>query len=88
MHDLLLAAAAFILATVALGLARALRGPSAADRMMAGQLLGTGGTAVVLLGAAGGLEAALDVALVLSLLAAFAAVAFVKSGTPRPEGEE
>jgi multicomponent Na+:H+ antiporter subunit F len=49
--------------------------------MMAAQLLGTGGIAVLLLAAGGGLTAAVDVALTLSLLAAFAAVTFVKSGT-------
>lgn len=88
MRDVLLCAAGFILATVALGLVRVLRGPTAADRMMAAQLLGTGGAAVVLLAAGGGMAAALDVALTLALLAAFAAVAFVKSGTPKPGGKE
>jgi multicomponent Na+:H+ antiporter subunit F len=82
MRDVLLYAAAFVLAMVALGLLRILRGPGAADRMMAAQLLGSGGIAVMLLAAGGGMSAAVDVALTLSLLAAFAAVAFVKSGTP------
>ncbi len=88
MRDVLLCAAGFILATVALGLVRILRGPTAADRMMAAQLLGTGGAAVVLLAAGGGMAAALDVALTLALLAALAAVAFVKSGTRKPGGRE
>ena len=53
MAEFLLGAAAFILAMVALGLVRVLRGPADADRMMAAQLLGTGGiAAVLLLGAA------------------------------------
>ncbi len=82
MRDLLLCAAGFVLAMVALGLVRILRGPGAADRMMAAQLLGSGGIAVLLLAEGGGLAAAIDVALTLSLLAAFTAVAFVKSGTP------
>jgi len=82
MREILLCGAAFVLAMVALGLIRILRGPAAADRMMAAQLLGTGGIAVLLLAAVGGLAAAVDVALTLALLAAFAAVAFVKSGTP------
>jgi multicomponent Na+:H+ antiporter subunit F len=43
MTDFLLAAAGFILFTVAVGLVRILGGPSNADRMMAAQLLGTGG---------------------------------------------
>lgn len=80
MTTFLLAAAAFILATVALGLARILRGPGDADRMMAAQLFGTGGVAALfLLGAATGEGGAVDVALTLALLAAFASVAFFKS---------
>jgi multicomponent Na+:H+ antiporter subunit F len=80
MSEFLLGAAAFILGMVALGLVRVLRGPADADRMMAAQLLGTGGIAVVLLlGAATGEAAAVDVALTLSLLAAFASFAFVKA---------
>ena len=84
MREILLSGAAFVLIMVALGLVRILRGPAAADRMMAAQLLGTGGIAVLLLAAVGGLAAAVDVALTLALLAAFAAVAFVKSGSPPP----
>jgi multicomponent Na+:H+ antiporter subunit F len=80
MPEFLLAAAGFVLAMVALGLVRILRGPGDADRMMAAQLLGTGGIAALLLAAGGGLPAAADVALTLALLAAFASMAFVKSG--------
>jgi multicomponent Na+:H+ antiporter subunit F len=80
MAEFLLGTAAFILAMVALGLVRVLRGPADADRMMAAQLLGTGGIAVVLLlGEATGEAAAVDVALTLALLAAFASFAFVKA---------
>jgi multicomponent Na+:H+ antiporter subunit F len=83
MSEFLLGAAAFILAMVALGLVRILRGPGNADRVMAAQLLGTGGIAVVLLlGAATGEGAAIDVALTLALLAAFASFAFVKAQAP------
>ncbi len=82
MSGFLLAAAAAVLATVALGLLRILRGPGDAERMMAAQLLGTGGVAVVLLLAAvTGIGAAVDVALTLALLAAFASIAFYK-GAP------
>ena len=81
MREILLCGAGFVLAMVALGLIRILRGPAAEDRMMAAQLRGTGGIAVLLLTAGSGLAAAVDVALTLALLAAFAAVAFVKSGT-------
>jgi multicomponent Na+:H+ antiporter subunit F len=80
MSGFLLIAAGFVLATVALGLVRILRGPSDADRMMAAQLLGTGGVAaLLLLGAATGVGGAVDVALTVALLAAFASVAFFKS---------
>jgi multicomponent Na+:H+ antiporter subunit F len=80
MTDFLLAASGFVLLMVAVGLARILRGPGDADRMMAAQLLGTGGiAALLLLGAATGEEAAVDVALTLALLAAFASIAFVKA---------
>jgi multicomponent Na+:H+ antiporter subunit F len=80
MTDFLLAAAIFVLAMVALGLVRILRGPGDADRMMAAQLLGTGGIASLLLaGTATGEAATIDVALTLALLAAFASFAFVKA---------
>lgn len=83
MREFLLGAAGFVLLMVALGLVRILRGPTNADRMMAAQLLGTGGIAVLLLAAGSGLPAAADVALTLAMLAAFASVAFVKSGGRR-----
>ena len=88
--DFLLAVAVFVLAMVALGLIRILRGPAAADRMMAAQLLGAGGiAALLLLGVATEADAAIDVALVLALLAAFAAVAFVQgAAAPADEGIE
>jgi len=88
MADFLLAAAGFVLITVALGLARILRGPGDADRIMAAQLLGTGGIAVLLLLAeAMHTPSAVDVALVLALLAAFVSVAFVKNAD-RSETDE
>jgi multicomponent Na+:H+ antiporter subunit F len=78
MAEFLLAAAGFVLAMVALGLVRILRGPGDADRIMAAQLLGTGGIATLLLLAkAMSLPAAVDVALILALLGAFVTVAFV-----------
>ena len=88
--DFLLAVAVFVLAMVALGLVRILRGPAAADRMMAAQLLGAGGiAALLLLGVATQADAAIDVALVLALLAAFASVAFVQGAAdPADEGIE
>jgi multicomponent Na+:H+ antiporter subunit F len=76
--SILFGAAGFVLAMVALGLLRVLLGPAEADRMMAAQLIGTGGVAVLLLLAvATATPSIVDVALILALLAAFASVAFV-----------
>jgi multicomponent Na+:H+ antiporter subunit F len=87
MNEFLLLAAGFIMLSVAAGLFRVLRGPGDADRMMAVQLLGTGGIASLLLIASattvGGVD---DVALGLALLAAFASVAFV-NGAATDEGQ-
>ena len=83
MSDLLLAAAGVILLTVAVGLVRVLYGPREVDRMMAVQLLGTGGIAALLLAASATSVAGVEnVALGLALLSSFASVAFVvaKSG--------
>jgi multicomponent Na+:H+ antiporter subunit F len=86
MADFLTVAALVVLAMVALGLFRILRGPSDADRMMAAQLLGSGGVAALLLLACGtGVRAVVDVALLLVLLAAFAAVGFVRGATADPD---
>jgi multicomponent Na+:H+ antiporter subunit F len=83
--DFLLAAAGFVLAMVAVGLVRILRGPGDADRILAAQLLGTGGiAALLLLGEVMSVPAAVDVALILALLAAFVSVAFAK-GAGRTE---
>ncbi len=80
MDSFLLMAASFILAMVALGLSRILRGPADVDRMMAVQLLGTGGIAVVLLSGVAVRQAMIiDMALTLAVLAAFAGVAFIKA---------
>ena len=88
MSYFLLAAGGFVLVMVALALARILRGPGNADRMMAAQLFGTGGIAALLLLAAGtGVPAAVDVSLTLALLTAFASVAFVKYAT-RPDTDD
>ena len=81
MPEFLLAAAALVLLTVAVGLLRLLRGPTDADRVMAVQLLGTGTVAVLLLLASAlDVPAVVDVALVLALLAAFLAAAFAAGG--------
>jgi multicomponent Na+:H+ antiporter subunit F len=81
MTEFLTAAVGFILALLALGLVSILRGPGDTDRMMAAQLIGTGGIAALLLvGTVTGVSAAVDVALTLALLATFASIAFVKKG--------
>jgi multicomponent Na+:H+ antiporter subunit F len=78
MNELLLAAAGFILFTVAVGLVRILRGSDDAEKLMAVQLLGTGGIAALLLIAyATNVPGVEDVALGLALLAAFATIAFI-----------
>lgn len=77
--NLPLVIAAFLLLNLAAGLWRVMRGPTAADRMLAAQLFGTTAVATLLLLAEGTQQPALrDVALVFALLAAVAAVAFVQ----------
>ncbi len=88
MTDFLTAAVGFILVVLALGLVSILRGPGDTDRMMAAQLIGTGGIAALLLvGTVTGVPAAVDVALTLALLATFASIAFVKKGLSSLEAE-
>ncbi|MBK1692938.1 monovalent cation/H+ antiporter complex subunit F [Ectothiorhodospira mobilis] len=74
-----IAAALFLLFTVAVGMLRILRGPEPGDRMLAAQLFGTAGVAILLL-LSRGLDrpALVDVALVFALLTAVAPVAFVR----------
>jgi multicomponent Na+:H+ antiporter subunit F len=93
MTSFLFGAAGLVLAMVAFGLFVILRRPAEADQMMAGQLLGTGGVAILLLLAvATETSSIVDVALMLALLAAFAAVAFVRSASgsvsEAPQGSE
>ena len=86
MSDFLLATAGAILFTVAVGLVRILGGPGDADRMMAAQLIGTGGIAsLLLIAAATGARGVDDVALGLAILAAFASAAFVNNDAPAEE---
>ena len=88
MTEFLIVALGCILVILAVGLVRILRGPGDADRMMAAQLIGTSGiAALLLLGTVSGVSAAVDVALILALLAAFTSIAFVKKGTPRLEAD-
>lgn len=78
--------ALFLLLTLVAGLWRVLRGPTAADRMLAAQLFGTTAVACVLLLAQVYERPALrDVALVFALLAAVTAVAFVRRAWSKQE---
>jgi multicomponent Na+:H+ antiporter subunit F len=79
MSGIWLGVAAFLLLNLAAGLWRVMRGPTAADRMLAAQLFGTTAVAVLLLLAeAVGRASLRDIALVFALLAAIAAVTFVQ----------
>lgn len=78
--------ALFLLLTLGTGLWRVLRGPTAADRMLAAQLFGTTAVAVLLLLAQAYDNSTLrDVALVFALLAAVTSVAFVRRTWPDKE---
>lgn len=86
MQDLYAALALFLLLNLCAGMWRVLRGPTAADRMLAAQLFGTTAVAILLLFAeAAGSAALRDVALVFALLAAVTAVAFVRRAWLVPE---
>lgn len=88
MRTLCLALAVFLLLNLSAGMWRVLRGPTAADRMLAAQLFGTTAVAVLLLLSFADNEPALrDVALVFALLAAVTAVAFVRRAWPTEDGE-
>jgi multicomponent Na+:H+ antiporter subunit F len=86
MEILYLAMALFLLLNLIAGMWRVLRGPTAADRMLATQLFGTTAVAILLLLAKADDNSALrDVALVFALLAAVTAVAFVRRVWPESE---
>jgi multicomponent Na+:H+ antiporter subunit F len=68
-----------LLVSMAAGLVRVVIGPSPADRMMAAQLLGTSGIAILLLlSAALEVPALTDVGLIFALLAAVSVAAFTR----------
>lgn len=89
MPDVFMLAAVLLLATLCVALLRALRGPDRIDRIMAAQLVGTGGVGVALvLGSARDDPSMLDAALIGTLLAAVAVSAYVCSRTvvkPEPD---
>ncbi len=71
--------AVVLLINLSVGMLRVLRGPTRADRMLAAQLFGTTGVAIILLLAQVSHQPGLrDVALVFAILAAVAAVAFAR----------
>ena len=84
MDELYLVLAVFLLLNLLAGMVRVLRGPTLQDRMLAVQLFGTAGVAILLILSEILDESALrDAALVFALLGGVAVVAFVRraSGT-------
>ncbi len=89
MEQIALSFAGLLFLTLGGGLWQAVRGTSAADSMLAVQLMGTTGVAVVaLLGHAAHLRGSLDVALVFALLSGVAAVTFVRRVWPEAGGKD
>ncbi len=81
--------ALLILISVIAGLIRVWKGPTDADRMLAAQLFGTGGVAIVLvLALAMQMPFLVDIALVYALLAATAMVVFVQRQWRHEENPE
>ena len=79
MNEFYIGVALFLLINILVGLFRVFRGPTMGDRMLALQLFGTTGVAILLVLAESFSEPALrDVALVFALLAVLAMVAYVK----------
>lgn len=95
MTSFLTALATFLTLNLGAGLVRVARGPTPVDRMVAAQLFGTNGVAILLiLSRATDTPALADVALVFVLLAVVVSTAFTKRGwvrweTPHagPDGE-
>jgi multicomponent Na+:H+ antiporter subunit F len=84
MNEFLFGIAAFLLLNIFAGTIRLVLGPTATDRILVVQLFGTTGVAIlVLLSAALGEPALINVALIFSLLAVVAIVAFVRRARTR-----
>lgn len=78
-NDLFAWVAVFLLISLLAALVRIVRGPSAADRLLAAMLFGTTGVAILLLLAlANERPALIDVALVFALLAAITGATFAQ----------
>ena len=88
MNELYLILAIFLLLNLLAGMVRVLQGPTLQDRMLAAQLFGTAGVAVLLiLAESTGAPALRDVALVFALLGGVAVVAFVRRASGPNAGE-
>ena len=88
MNEFNLAMAVVLLLTIVAGLIRIVRGPTPGDRMLAAQLFGTTGVAVVLLFAfAMDTPRLLDLALVFAVLAAVIGIAFALRGWTAPDSK-
>ena len=86
MNQFYIGLALFLLMNILAGLKRIIKGPSMGDRMLAIQLFGTTGVAILLLMAQVFAEPALrDVALVFALLAVLAMVAYVRLVGPEAQ---
>ena len=84
----LLLLALFLLLNLLVALIRVVRGPTAADRLLAALLFGTTGVAVLLLLAyAGGGPGLVDAALVFALLAAITGAAFAQRAWRHEKGD-
>lgn len=89
MADLYFIAVLILLVNMLIGLARALRGPTAPDRMLSGELMATTAVAaLLLLSAATEIDALVDVALVFALLSVLAVVTFVRRTWPEPDTDD
>ncbi len=88
MNSFFLGMALFLVLNILAGLWRVLKGPKPADRMVAAQLFGTTGVAVLLL-LAQALESAFikNAALLFALLTVMAVLAFVRNTSYRPAQE-
>lgn len=84
-----IAVALFLLLTIIAGMVRIIFGPTVADRMMAAQLFGTSGLAILLvLARAMDLPELIDIALAFSLLATLAVMTFVRRTWYEAEDED
>lgn len=89
MNGLPMLLALFLLANLLAALARIVRGPTSADRLLAALLFGSTGVAVLLLlSEAESDPALLDVALVFALLAAITGAAFAQRAWRRSQAKD